>query len=114
MAFLYTNNELSEREARKNSIYDSNKKNKGPSINLTKEVKDLYSKNYRTLKKQIKEDTNKWDTNTWIGRINIIKMSMLSKPMYRFNPILIKMPMAYFTDLEHILQKFIWNQKDYE
>ena len=43
-----------------NPIYYSNKKNKVSRINLTKEVKDLYSENYRTLKKKIKEDTNKW------------------------------------------------------
>ena len=44
-------------------------------INLTKEVKDLYSENYTTLKKEIKEDTNKWKhvPCSWIGRINIIK-----------------------------------------
>ena len=47
-------------------------------INLNKEVKDLYLENYRTLKKEIKEDTNKWKhlPCSWIGRINIIKMSI--------------------------------------
>ena len=79
-------------------------------INLTKEVKDLYSENYRTLKTEIKEDTNKWKhiLCSWIGRINIIKMS---KAIYTFKAILIKIPMAYFTDLEQIFQKFIWSQK---
>ena len=50
-------------------------------INLTKDVKDLYSKNYRTLKKEIRNDTNKWNNipRSWIGRINIIKMFMLPK-----------------------------------
>ena len=49
------------------------------AINLTKEVKDLYSENYTNLKKEIKEDTNKWKhvRCSWIGRINIIKMAML-------------------------------------
>ena len=57
-------------------------------INLTKDVKDLYSENYITLKEEIKEDTNKWKhvPCSWIGRINIIKMAILSKAIYRFNP----------------------------
>ena len=58
---LYTNNETLETEIRgKNPIWYSNKKIKYLGINLTKEVKDLYSENYTTLKKEIKEDTNKW------------------------------------------------------
>ena len=61
-------------------------------INLTKEAKDLYSENYTTLKKEIKEDTYKWKQVpcSWIGRINIIKMSILLKEIYRFNAIPIK------------------------
>ena len=88
-AFLYTNNERSESEIKKKKILFVRRKIKYLGTNLTKEVKDLYSENYTTLKKEITEDTNKWKRVpcSWIGRINIIKMAILPKVIYRFSAI---------------------------
>ena len=76
------------------------------------DVKELYSEHYKTLKKEIGEDT-KWKhiPCSWIGRINIIKMSVLPKAICRFNTIPIKIAMTYFTELEQIFQTLRWNNK---
>ena len=82
-------------------------------INLIKEVKDLYNENYKTLKKEIEEDLRRWKDLpcSWIGRINIVKMAILPKVLYRFNATPIKIPMMYLAEIEQAIMKFIWKNK---
>ena len=86
-SFLYNNNEKSEREIKESIPFTlATKRIKYIGINLPKETKELYTENYKTLMKEIKDDINRWRgiPHSWVGRINIVKMTILPNAIYRF------------------------------
>ena len=106
-AFLYTNNERSEGEIREAIPFTiTSKRIKYLGVNLPKETRDLYSENCKTLMKEIQDDTKRWKDIpcSWTGRVNIIKMTMLPKAIYR-------LPRTFFTELKQNILKFVWKHK---
>ena len=112
--FLCTENKRSEKEIKEIIPFTiATKRIKYLGINLPKEAKDLYSENYKIMIEEIKDDTNRWRgiPCSWIGRINIVKITILPKAIYRFSAVPFKLPIFFPTESEPNILQFMWKHQ---
>jgi hypothetical protein len=110
---LYTKDKQAEKEIRETTLFSIVTDNiKYLGVTITKDVKTLSDKNFKSLKKEM-EDIRRWKALpcSCIGRINRVKMAILPKEFYRFNAIPIKITNQFFNELERAICKFLWNNK---
>ena len=114
ITFLYTNNEKSEREIKESIPFTiATKRIKYLGINLPMETKELYTENYKTLMKEIKDNINRWKDIpcSWVGKINIVKMTILPNAIYSFSVIPMKITYGIFHRTRTKISHFIWKHR---